>query len=173
MNSRSLFIQIIYFITFMGLQFFVIRNLVLFNFAFCFAYVGFILLLPREMSSVLLLLIALGYGLVADLFYDTLGIHAAASVLLAFLRPVHLKLMTPSGGYETNVELSVPAMGVKWYTLYTLPLIFVHHLALFVIESANISLLPLAIAKAAFSSLFTAVIIVMVQYTFNSSQARR
>lgn len=173
MNSRSLILQIFYFITFMGLQFFVLRNLVLFNFAFCFAYVGFIMLLPRETSRVFSLFIALGYGLIADLFYDTLGIHAAASVLLAFLRPVHLKIITPSGGYEANVELSIPTMGFQWYSMYILPLVFVHHLALFIIESANISLLPLAVAKAAFSAIFTTVVIVMVQYTFNSSQAKR
>ncbi len=172
MTGRNILIQLTYFVVFLVLEF-LGRNMVIGNFAFYFSYVGFILFLPRTMGPVWLLLSAFGYGLLVDVFYDTLGIHAAASVLLAFLKPVHLKLVVPSGGYEAADEISIESMGFRWFMWYTFPLIFVHHLALFAIEAANFSLLHFVLLKAVFSTLFTFVILSLVQGALFSPQSKR
>lgn len=166
MNGRDFFLQTIYFVIYVGLQLVFIRNLVIFDVAFCFIYVAFLLLLPLEIDTTLLLLISLGTGLVVDSFYDTLGIHAAASVLLGYLRPWVLRVITPRGGYDQNLRLSLQHMGNEWFFSYTLVLIGFHHLALFLIEASQWSLVPAALLKAVCSTAFTWTILIIIQYLF-------
>lgn len=164
MNSRDSIIQVLNFIFFMVAQLVLVRNFVLFDTAFCFVYVAFLLLLPYETSPVLLLFIALGTGLLVDTFYDTFGVHAAACVLIAFLRPLVMKTITPRGGYEGTVRISLRTMGADWFIIYALLLIFIHHLALFLIEASNWGLLWSSILKALASTLFTGSLIIILQY---------
>lgn len=173
MNSKTLISQILYFIVLIGLQWTITRNFTLFGWAFCFSYVGAILLLPMNTNSLVVMLIAFGTGLTTDLFYDKLGINAAASVLIAFLRPTALKILTPAGGYEGYMEVSVPSMGLRWYLLFLLPLLFIHHVALFTIEYASFSKFLYALGKGACSTLFTFVVIIMVQYLIYSPASKR
>ncbi len=164
MNGRDFFLQAIYFVIYVGLQLIFIRNLVLFDVAFCFVYVSFILLLPFETDTVLLLLLSLGTGLIVDSFYDTFGIHAAACVLIGYLRPWVLRIITPRGGYEQNIRISIQYMGREWFFMYSLILIGFHHLALFLIEASQWSLVPAALLKAVCSTAFTWTILIIIQY---------
>ncbi|SDL79551.1 hypothetical protein SAMN05421823_108132 [Catalinimonas alkaloidigena] len=173
MNSSRFITQVLYFVFLVGLQLLLFRNLVMFNYAFCFVYVGFILWLPREMNPVLVMLLAFGTGLFIDWFYDTSGIHAAASVLVAFLRPYLLKGLTPGGGYEAGDDISVRLMGPQWLTLFMLPLLLAFHLALFGIEAATWELSGWILLKALSSTLFTYAILLLIQYTVHSPRARR
>jgi len=166
MNGREFFLQAIYFVIFVGLQIVFVRNLEVFDVAFCFIYVTFILLLPLDTDSVLLLLLSLVTGLVVDTFYDTLGIHAAATVLMGYLRPWVIRVITPRGGYEQNLRISMDYMGSEWFFSYTLILIFFHHLVLFLIEASQWSLIPSALLKAVCSTAFTWIILIIIQYLF-------
>ncbi|SFC62779.1 hypothetical protein SAMN05421780_107156 [Flexibacter flexilis DSM 6793] len=173
MNSKTLISQVLYFVVLIGLQLMVMRNFALFGWAFCFSYVGAILLLPMATDSLVVMLIAFATGFVTDLFYNQLGINAAACVLVAFLRPTVLKMLTPAGGYESYMEVSIPSMGLRWYLLFMLPLLFVHHLALFLIEYATFAKFFTAVGKAFFSTMFTFVVVVLVQYLVYSPLGKR
>ncbi len=166
MGSRDFFLQALYFILYVGVQVVFVRHLILFDVAFCFIYVAFILLLPFETDSVLLMLLALGAGLVVDSFYDTTGIHAAACVLTGYLRPWVIRLITPRGGYDQNLRISMQYMGGEWFFTYALILIFFHHAALFLIEASQWSLVPLALLKTVCSTAFTWLMVVVAQYLF-------
>ncbi|NJM94722.1 MAG: hypothetical protein HC842_08725 [Cytophagales bacterium] len=85
--------QILNFLGTVLAQVFIFKEMVLFGKAFCFIYLLFLLLLPFEVGPVLLMLIGLGTGLLVDLFYDSWGIHAAASVFVMFLRWQWLRLL--------------------------------------------------------------------------------
>ncbi|MFM8740093.1 MAG: rod shape-determining protein MreD, partial [Cytophagales bacterium] len=63
-------------------QVLVLQNLVLFNTAFCFLYIFFILLLPKELNTILLMLIGLVLGFSIDVFYNSLGLHELSLVLM-------------------------------------------------------------------------------------------
>jgi hypothetical protein len=164
MSSRDIILQFVNFFLFVAAQILLVRNFVLFDTAFCFIYVGFILLLPLEIGSVLMLFLAFCTGLLVDLFYDTTGIHAAASVLIAFLRPQIIRMITPRGGYEGSTSISVKAMGLDWFLPYAVTLIFIHHTALFLIEASNLSLFWHAAIKAVCSTLFTGTLLLILQY---------
>lgn len=91
------------------------HSLVLFDTGFCFIYLAFLLFLPIQMPPVLLLLLAFVTGFTLDIFYDTGGIHAAATVLLAYLRPYILLLLTPRDGYDQNDSVNLHIMGWRWF----------------------------------------------------------
>ena len=172
MNSRDYISQVFYFIFYLALQIFLMRNMVLFDVSFCFVYIAFILLLPFDTSPVFLLLIGFSTGLLVDVFYDTLGIHAAASSLVAYLRPYVIRFNTPRGGYEQNARLSLQSLGIEWFAPYSLLLIFLHHAVLFFVEASQFNLFFFTLLKVVASTAFTFVVIILMQYLFFSSRSR-
>ena len=140
------------------------KNLVLFNSAFCFIYIAFILLLPIESNTILLMVLGFIMGFTVDIFYDSLGLHASTLVLVGFLRNFWLARITPQGGYDAGEGPTLAANGVQWFLIYALPIIFIHHFALFFIEVGGFALLGHTLSKVFFSTIFTFVIILLLQY---------
>ncbi len=145
---RGGILQIVLFFVYLILQVVLLKNLVLFNTSFCFLYVAFILLLPVEMSNLLLMLIAFLLGISVDIFYNSLGLHTIALVLLAYLRNYWLATITPQGGYDIGTPPTLAANGLQWFLVYTLPLVFVHHLVLFFVEASGFTLFWYTMLKA-------------------------
>ena len=83
--SRSGIVQFILFFVYVLLQVLLLRNLVLFNSAFCFLYIAFILLLPIEWNSLVLMVIGFFLGFTIDIFYDSMGLHAMATVVVCLV----------------------------------------------------------------------------------------
>ena len=158
------------FFIFLSLQILLLRNLVLFDTAFCYLYIGFLLFLPIQMPKVRLLVLAFISGLTIDIFYDTIGINAAASVLLAYLRPYVLLVLTPRDDYEKSDSVNVHVMGWRWFSVYTLFLVFVHHLALFFLELGSFREVGFTLVKVLVSTIFTFLVLVIIQLLFFSSR---
>jgi len=129
--SRSAVIQFVSFFLYLLLQVLVLKNLVLFNVAFCFLFVAYILLLPVETNPLVLMGVGFLLGFLIDIFYNSLGLHASALVLIAYLRNYWLASITPQGGYDAGSAPSLNANGLQWFVVYSLPLVFVHHLFYF------------------------------------------
>ncbi|MGB3777168.1 MAG: Rod shape-determining protein MreD [Tunicatimonas sp.] len=172
MNSRQLLPQVLNFFVFIILQIVVVRNLVLFDTAFCYVYVAFILLLPIELGVVTAMLLGFVSGLLVDAFYNTLGIHAAASVFIMFIRPRWLQFLTPRGGYDISAVPTPQALGLRWFAAYALPMLLIHHALIFLIEAADLQLLGFSLAKTFASAIFTLLMIVIIQYILSSSSRR-
>jgi hypothetical protein len=132
--------------------------------------VAFLLMLPFEAGRITLMMMGFFTGLSVDVFYDSLGIHAAASVLLMYMRPIWINLITPRGGYELEMRPTLSHMGFQWFSTYVIPLILVHHFALFFIESGGVNLILYTGLKVIASSAFTYITIVIVQYLFYSTR---
>lgn len=161
--GRTILVQIFSFIAFLAFQVFFVRNLVIYDYAFCYIYVAFILMLPFEASAAFVLFAGFATGVIVDVFYDTLGMHAAAATMLAYFRPFVIQLITPRSDLEEGIQLSLKSMGFQWFLSYTLMLVFVHHVLLFCIEAATITLLPLALLKAVCSTVFTTIMLLALQ----------
>ncbi|MFN6946990.1 MAG: Rod shape-determining protein MreD [Cytophagaceae bacterium] len=166
MKSENILKYIFYFLFFVGLQVVFFLNVSLFTVAFCFVYVGFVLSLPLETPRIFQLFIGLATGLVIDIFYNTLGIHAAATVFIAYVRPYVFNLLTPRGGYDTGIEISVSALGIQWYLMYAGILVFAHHFLLFFLEAFGFSNFGTTLLKTFASSIFTVFVITLLQYMF-------
>ena len=163
MNTSRLVKYLVQWFVLVALQVLLFKDFAFFNASYCFAYVGAFLLIPFEVSVVLGMVLAFATGLAVDIFYDTLGMHAAASVLVAYLRGPLQKALTPAGGYEAYMEPTLPGMGLQWYLLYLAPLVLVHAATLLSIEYLNASDIPVALVKAAATLPFTVVMIGLVQ----------
>lgn len=164
--SRSGTLQFVSFFIYLLLQVMLLKNFVLFNTAFCFLYVAFILLLPVETNTLALMVVGFVLGFMIDIFYDSLGIHASTLVLIAFLRNYWLSAITPQGGYDAGSGPSLVVNGVQWFLVYTLPLIFLHHFVLFFLEAGGFSVFWYTMVKVIGSLLFTMTVIILIQYLF-------
>ncbi len=140
--------------------------------AFCFVYVALILVLPYEMPPITVLLIGFGIGIIIDIFGDTLGMHAASTVFMAFLRPTILKQLTPRNGYGQNFSFSIHETGLLWFLAYAGLLIFSHHLVLFLIDAAHYKLFGQALLKTFTSSALTLLMVVIGMYLFSGGEKR-
>jgi hypothetical protein len=158
------------FFIFVALQIFLFQYLVLFNTAFCFIYVAFLLFLPIQLPPVILMLMGFTTGITIDTFYDTAGIHAGACVLLTYIRPYVLRFLTPRDDYDANDSVNVNLMGWRWFITYALILIVLHHLLLFFLELGGIKLVGFTLLKVLASSLFTFTVIVILQLLFFSAR---
>src|ERR1051326_2260871 len=85
----------------------------------------FILILPR-MSTLYLMLIAFGWGLIFDLFYRSVGIHAAACVLLAYIKDPVLKFFKDDEE-DINYSVHLSYLGFGPFFFYTLLLSLIFH----------------------------------------------
>jgi hypothetical protein len=166
MNKVSKLGQLANFVLYITLQLAVARFIVLFHTAFCFTYVAFLLLLPRRQEGEglpLLLLISFSVGLLVDMFYNSMGTHAFASVLMVYSRVFLLKLMLPTGGYEVTPQPTLSNLGWKRFSIFSFILIGIHHTALFFLDAGNIMLFFLVIRKVVFSTLLTYVAVFFTQ----------
>lgn len=146
------------------LQVLIIKNVELGRFINPFIYVLFIISLPFETPRPVLLLLALTMGLAVDMFYDTLGMHAAASVFMAFCRPSVFRFFAPREGYELGMQPTIRYMGNPWFISCSGLLILFHHLVLFYIEVFRLSEFFSTFFRVIMSSLFTLGLCVLIQY---------
>lgn len=162
--NREALTSSIYFVLYLLAQVLLFRQLVLFNTAFCFVYVAFILMLPIETNPLALMLTAFFLGFLIDVFYDSLGLHALSLVLVAYLRNYWLATITPQGGYDAGEGPTLAVNGLQWYLVYTLPLVFVHHAVLFFTEAGGFGIFWYTLSKVMTSLLFTMSVILLLQY---------
>ncbi|MVM30639.1 hypothetical protein GO755_11410 [Spirosoma sp. HMF4905] len=164
MTFREIVSAVFLFLLYLILQILLVRNLVLFDYAFCFVYIACILLLPNETSLTWLLIIAFITGITIDTFYNTLGMHAAATVLMAYCRPLIVRAQIDVPGLESRIEFSLKELGTGAFFRYVFVLALVHHTALFFIEASSLALIIPTLIRVAASTLFTTVSIVLIQF---------
>ncbi|MFB9293612.1 hypothetical protein ACFFSP_09050 [Persicitalea jodogahamensis] len=145
------------------LQILITRNIVLFNYAFCFVYIGAILLLPAEVNRTFLLILGFLTGLVVDVFYNTLGLHAAATLLVAYLKPFWVDIQLETKGATDRVEITLSELGIGTFLTYLLPLVVIHHATLFFIEMSHFGMLGYTLLRIVASVAFTTLFIVIIQ----------
>jgi hypothetical protein len=93
-----------------------------------YIYYLFILWLPFSVSRMGLLVIGFFTGLILDYFMMTPGLHAAPCVLIAYIRPFVINILTPKETAEFNYrEPSPKAMQWTPYMVYVLILTLLHH----------------------------------------------
>jgi hypothetical protein len=165
MNKTSNLGQLINFAFYVTLQLTVAQFIVFFHTAFCFVYVAFLLLLPRREGVLpLLLLVSFAVGILVDVFYNSSGIHALASVLMVYSRALLLQLMLPASGYEATTQPTLSRLGWRRFSIFALILIGIHHTALFLSDAGSTMVLFfLAMRKAVFSTLLTYAVVMIMQ----------
>ncbi|MEY3417988.1 MAG: hypothetical protein RL711_1245 [Bacteroidota bacterium] len=170
MNNRAIISTIASIIWLVFLQTVLVRNFVLFDLSFCYVYVAVLIFLPLDMKAIPLMLVGFFLGLLVDAFYDSIGIHTAACVLMGMVRSYVIKFVTPIGGYENIV--SFRQLSIRWIASYAFLLIFIHHLALFYLEAGGFHMFFTTLAKIFLSSIFTLITVVLYRLIFFSPYSR-
>lgn len=159
--------NILRFIALIIVQVLIIKNIELGRFINPFIYVLFIIALPFETPKWLLLISAFILGITIDMFYDTAGMHAAACVFMAYVRPGVLKLFSPREGYESGTAPTVQYLGIPWFLSYSAILVVIHHVILFYLEVFRFNEFFSTFFRVIISSIFTLILIVVTQYLFH------
>jgi hypothetical protein len=121
--------NMIRFALFILLQVYVLNKVpFLHKFIVPYLYYLFILWLPFSISRMGLLMVGFITGITLDFFMMTPGLHAAACVLIAYLRPFVINVLAPKdvSGFSYR-EPSPKAMGWTPYLVYIFVLTLFHH----------------------------------------------
>lgn len=140
------------------LQVLILNNICFLGFINPYLYVYFILLLPTSTGRDLTLFLGFLIGLCVDLFCNTLGCHAFATTLMAYLKPYIHGILGPREDYDAYIP-SFKTFGREPFLEYAAILVFIHHLTFFVIESFTLANILHSLWYALCCSLFTLLLI--------------
>lgn len=152
------------FILLMLLQVLIFNNIQFSGYVNPYIYIMFILLLPVEIPSWLLLLLSFTTGLIMDFFSGSPGMHSSATVLAGFVRPYILRIVSPRDGYESRSEPSMMSYGFRWFLSYTILVVLVHHTVLFYLEVFRFADFFRTMLRVLLSSLFTVTFISVIEF---------
>ncbi|MDZ4748373.1 MAG: hypothetical protein SH808_07775 [Saprospiraceae bacterium] len=99
-----------------------------------FLYPVIVLLLPFRISRHYAILIGFVIGLIIDMFYDTIGVHAFALTATAYARGLLLAYLEPRGGYQLSMSPTIISMGLNWVLTFTVFSLLIHTLLYFTAE---------------------------------------
>lgn len=156
--------NIIRFLVLLLIQVLVLDNILIDGYLNPYFYVLFVILMPFETPRWLILVIAFMLGISVDLFTNTLGMHTAATVFMAFLRPWVLSIFAPRDGYEPDTFPRIFYYGFNWFLRYSLVMVFLHHLALFYIEVFHFQDFLSTFLRVILSTLLTTSTVILSQY---------
>lgn len=170
MNKTAL--QIIRFVVLVLLQVLVINYIRLGGYVHPYIYMIFIMLLPFSTPKWQLLVLGFALGLTVDLFTGTLGLHAGATTLMAFCRPSIIKLVSGNQKFENITEPNLGQLGGIWFFRYALCMVFIHHLALFFLESFSFRLIGQVMLRILLSVPVSIFLIMMILFIFKTEKRR-
>jgi rod shape-determining protein MreD len=165
-------IHFIRFIALVFIQVFLLKNIGFYNLFTPFLYILFILLLPFQIPNWLLFSLSFGIGLSIDTFYDTLGLHALACTVLAYVRIIFIRLTVSTEDRESEPEPSMSKMGFRWFLFYGFILTLFHHLALFSFEVFRLSGFGITLLRTVLSSFFTLFLLLLTEFLFYRKKVR-
>lgn len=155
--------RVAWFIGLVLVQVLLFNNISLFGLATPFVYVYFLLVLDRDIDHNMLMLIAFFLGFVIDIFSNTPGVNAGASVLIAFIRPGILRLFSPRGEYE-NFEPGIYTLGGGAFVRYAIILVLLHHATLFFLEAFSLVNVGYLLLRILCSALLSMMLVMAIEY---------
>jgi len=137
-----------------------------------YVYPIFVLLLPFQVPRWFLMVLGFVIGISIDMLLGTLGMHAAVSVLLGYIRPLLINIITPKGA-EFELTPNVYIQGSGWFLIYFSLAYIVSLGAYFIIEAGtfyNLFWLLIKIIVSVFFSVLSSLILI---YLFSKDKKRR
>jgi len=132
-----------------------------------YLYFLFILWLPFSVSRFWQLIIGFILGLTLDYFIQRPGLHAAACVLIAYVRPFIINILSPKDESEFNYrEPSPRALGWTPYAVYVFILTLLHHGYLFFLEWLSFGSFLIFFVKVIASTAVSMLLIFTVELLF-------
>ncbi|AXT19059.1 rod shape-determining protein MreD [Flavobacteriaceae bacterium AU392] len=158
-------LNILRFITLILVQALILNNINFLGYVNPYIYILFIILFPIKNNRLLFLFISFLLGLTLDLFLDSGGVHAAACVTIAYIRPVILKFSFGALYDHQTIKFSSTEFSkrITYITIITLA----HHIILFSLEIFSTDKIILILKKSFFSGIFTIILCILITILFS------
>ena len=160
---ERLLTRIAWFVGLVLIQALLLNNMCLFGLATPFIYVYFLLVIDKDVDCNALMLIAFLLGLSVDIFSNTPGVNAGASVFIAFMRPGLLRLFSPREEYE-NFEPGIYTLGIWAFIRYAFVTILLHHTALYLLEAFAFANIGYLLMRSLCSALLTVLLVISIEF---------
>jgi len=157
MQSNLFFILSFRFIILVLIQVILLNHINFLGYINPYLYILFIILYPLNGNNSLLIALSFLLGLSIDIFGDSGGIHAAACVFIAYIRPLILKFSL-GVSYEYNI-IKIKNIDIRQRIIYISIMVFSHHIVLFLLEIFNLDHILLILKSTLFSSIFSFILI--------------
>ena len=135
-----------------------------------YPYILFILLFPIKNNRLVFILLSFILGLFIDVFLDSGGIHAAAAVTIAFIRPAALKFSF--GALYDHQAIKFSNVDFAQRFTYISILTVIHHFILFSLEIFNFSKILLVLKNTLFSGIFTILLCLLIIIIFSGTNKK-
>tara|TARA_B110000967_G_C18884503_1_gene563092 strand:- start:1804 stop:2310 length:507 start_codon:yes stop_codon:yes gene_type:complete len=167
MNNIALNI-VLRFIGLVLLQVIICSNINFLGYLNPYVYVIFMFLYPITNNRLLFIFLSFSIGLSIDIFLDSGGVHAAASVAIAYVRPLFLKFSFGAAYEYQAVKFSNTNFSQR--VIYFLLLIVIHHAILFslVVFDKNEGLM--VVKQTLYSSVFTLIVCLLLTSLFSRKE---
>ena len=166
--SSALLVNIFRFIMLLAIQVVIFNNMNFLGYISPFPYILYIILYPVNSNRAGLIVSSFLLGLVMDMFCNSGGVHAAASITLAYLRPSFFRFaFGVSYEYQTikiNDKLSPERFSFILISVIT------HHTILFLLEIFRFSLILDLLIRTLLSTILTIIICILLIYLFKPSK---
>lgn len=170
MNRISWKLLIFYFVGYVILQIPLLHKFILFDVAFSFFYLGFLLFFPLGQNPILRLMAGFLTGLFIDLFSNTPGLHAGVCTFIMLFRDTWLRFILE---YEEGaLDMNIYILKMRGVCLYVLPLIFIHHLMIFWINYGSWMGLFLTFDRILASTIFSFLSILLLNLAISKKLSR-
>lgn len=150
------------------IQILIFNNINLFGYINPYPYLLFVLLYPVNGNKSLLLLSSFTMGLLLDVFLNSGGVHAAASLVLAFVRPSLFKFSFGLS-YEYQTVKIADKLSPERITFLFLAVI-IHHFVLFSLEYYRFSLIAEIFVRTLSTTIFTLLFCLLIIYLIKPSK---
>ncbi len=163
--------QILRFILFILVQALILSQITpLHRFITPYIYYLFLLWLPFSIGRYTLLITGFALGLSLDFFTHNPGHHAAACVLIAYLRPFIINLIVPKDTKDlSSGSPGRRTMGFTSYFIYVFILTMFHHSAVVFLEWMQFANFYYFAGKVLLSTLLSLVLVFIAEYLLHTS----
>lgn len=159
--NRSIVGLVLKFFLVLALQFFLFSNVQFFGYLTPYYYPVLLLLMPVRYNQHNLLILGFVVGLLVDAFEQTGAIHASATVMMVYLRPVLLRLVSTRGG-EDLPRLDAESLGYRNFAIFVSMALFFHHFTLFFLDALKFSNLDLVLWRALQTTVLSFIVVFII-----------
>lgn len=133
-------------------------------------YPLFLMLLPIRTPHSILVCLGFIMGLSVDIFYDSPGVHAAASVLTGFIRPLVIRLTQARDSYNLNQSPTLQNFGRNNFLIYAAVMLFIHLFTYFSVEAFTFVYIKQILLRTISSFVFSLILLIMYMLVLNPKE---
>lgn len=157
------------FVVLILLQVLILNNMNLFGYINPYIYIVFVFYYPIKKELSVFLIFSFLIGLCIDIFSNTGGINASATLLIAFLRlPILSKILNKTDFDYQSFNIRLMPFGKSFVYIFTLT--FIHHLTVFSLDYFSFNDIISILNKTFFTTIFTVTLILSSIIIFTKRQ---